>query len=539
MRSIPSRLSVFLILLLSGVLSVQAQGEARATRWFEAGGQTHTVVYSMAQARRIDLIVNTAISSVDTFVGLFRITSPMMRIEVIAQSPAGTLRLADASQVTAADGSIICRVRIYANRFERADAANQFTLAHEIGHCFQYAVRGTISDFAVEENGWWIEGNAEWLASQVYAPAGDRMRSTLADLYSTVATTPYGMDYDNFWFWEFITHRAGSGVVAEMLRDLPNSNTAQTAYLARRFGNLRDLFAGYGTALLGTQLRFQPALSNAQTIEVRSFPGVIPLITERLSVRVSNVTLPAVSAPNKGIRLRGNGLAALDMKVVFADGTSITGDGVIELCTAPRSLQLAIGRGDNTSETLAEIAVEEYDCTPPPAVIGGGGEIIIPEEVTGVDCPYGVWSLVSVPGGNTASDMQMDFTGSTLTIDGAGNMRFVYAATGTTVGEGLTGGSTAVTMDAFMAFSASGVGITGGPSEFTATGGTGSFEPGFYFNVTVNGVTQDMTSIISDFLRTGIGAPGSTLILRCLADGSGMEYVVRTGGADYVYLFSR
>lgn len=120
--------------------------------------------------------------------------------------------LADAWPVNAA-GSLektspaACRVRLDPSFYGKPASAQQYVIAHEVFHCFQFSIT---ENWGVKSRDWVIEGLADWAASQVTNdPTGEGSGSFLIYL-GTPGIPLFARGYSASGFWGHLNERLGS-----------------------------------------------------------------------------------------------------------------------------------------------------------------------------------------------------------------------------------------------------------------------------------------------------------------------------------------
>lgn len=120
--------------------------------------------------------------------------------------------LADAWPVNAAgkleqDNPAYCRVRLDPSFFGKPASAQQFALAHEVFHCFEFSIT---TNWGTKSRDWVIEGMADWAASQVVADGSDFGAGSFEAYLGTPTMSLFGRAYSASGFWGHVHERAGN-----------------------------------------------------------------------------------------------------------------------------------------------------------------------------------------------------------------------------------------------------------------------------------------------------------------------------------------
>lgn len=299
---------------------------------------------------------------------LFAIPSPSIGVIFTHTAPdeAGTLAAAGPRR-NAAD-PFECFVYIYTQSDNRNPSAFRFTVAHEIAHCFQFAVNpASIAALGhtgvIDPNLWWVEGTAEWLASRIYPPIGNPIARNIRNFYGISSQSPLIYQYENYWFFNFYGRHFGESAVINLIRNIPNTQNGHILYL-ESVQATPDMMVAYGRLAQRRALRRQPAYPPPDhlVMTARTLPYELSLIAEPLSINPVSVDLPTPAA-GKGVKIAQTGGADLGFRAVLPDGTLITSDG-LSLCDSdltPR-ITFLIARGYNTSEEQGKLTITETDC---------------------------------------------------------------------------------------------------------------------------------------------------------------------------------
>ena len=104
--------------------------------------------------------------------------------------------------------------------------AMQFTVAHEVFHCVQINSYGQ----AYEDGGyWWQEGSAEFAANLVYPTYDDEHFSALQYVQDH-ALFDQGLGYPATIFFQSLSNKVGTRMLAKILRRMPDTRDAGVQY---------------------------------------------------------------------------------------------------------------------------------------------------------------------------------------------------------------------------------------------------------------------------------------------------------------------
>lgn len=120
--------------------------------------------------------------------------------------------LADAWPVNAAgkleqDNPAYCRVRLDPSFFTRPASAQQFALAHEVFHCFEFSIT---TNWGAKSRDWVIEGMADWAASQIVTDTTGFGSGSFEAYLGTPTMSLFGRAYSGSGFWGHVHERVGN-----------------------------------------------------------------------------------------------------------------------------------------------------------------------------------------------------------------------------------------------------------------------------------------------------------------------------------------
>lgn len=332
-------------------------------------GVSHVIAYppdtSLSKIQTVRRVLETALPR---FTARFGGVSPRIAMVFTNTPPSDPATLAAAGPRRA--GSTLpydCWVYIYRSTGNNNSAIFRFTLAHEIVHCFQFQVNpASIASIAsgADDNAWWVEGSAEWLAARIYPPIGNPIAETITGFYNISNQSPFINDYENYWFFNFFARRFGDAAVIDLIRAIPSTRAAQPGYL-EGVQSTPDMMLAYGRLVQQRGLRHQPAYPprNPADYVARTLPHEQTVRTPPLSISPVRMTLPTPAA-GKGIRIALSGGVDDGYRALLADGTPVTADGVT-LCGADltTTLYLMVTRGyDNDEEADGRLTFTEAPC---------------------------------------------------------------------------------------------------------------------------------------------------------------------------------
>lgn len=120
--------------------------------------------------------------------------------------------LADAWPVNAA-GSLektapaSCRVRLDPSFYAKPVSAQQYVIAHEVFHCFEFSMT---ENWGTKSRDWVIEGMADWAASQVTNDTTGEGSGSYLVYLGTPETRLFSRGYSASGFWGHLNERLGS-----------------------------------------------------------------------------------------------------------------------------------------------------------------------------------------------------------------------------------------------------------------------------------------------------------------------------------------
>jgi len=439
MKSQISRLMVALLVVL-GVMpfsvSAQSPSSDEVDEWFTLYSKTH-VLTRPANASLITFdveVIKQAINrSVSIFGPLWEQFMPDIWLELIPTTDGPRASAAYDVFDAPVPGNTprrfsrrpICRIQVY-NKISLEDASGQqFIIAHEMAHCYQYKLV-PITRVIFRNDGtpaptaqlWWAEGSATWLATKVYSLPNDngvfsRLSGSFAQHHgdSLLGSTDYQFAYDALFFWEALDRSIGTDRTLKFLMRIPEAINDQQQYITQlQAADL--LFNNYGLFAAWGDLNYQPP-AEGLFLEVRgldAIPGTTPAIPiKKFSINPLSITLPANA--QRGISLKATGLTASGVTVRLLSGETLR-DGVeVHVCglTSPK-LNLVASRTSKGQRDTIQFSVSAFDC--PAAAVAPIS-----------DCYLGVWHLEKFPG----------FGASALDITLGGDMELTIKVTGATI----------------------------------------------------------------------------------------------------------
>lgn len=344
---------LFLFIVFSQLVSVvSAQDPVSETLIVE--GITHTITYPPSTAtQQLTVIRRVLNSTLSRYSSLFGIQPPSLHV-MFSNNPPRPTTLAAAGPNNNASDTYNCDVFIYPRPENRLGAAFSFTLAHEIAHCFQFAVNPASLPLpgVRDDNGWWVEGSAEWLASRLYPPVGAPLDANIRDFYNISNQTPFIYEYENFWFFNFLGQHLGESVVMRLVRDMPRTRDEQIRYI-EGLQPSPALMLAYGRMAQRRSLRYQPAYP--PTIE--GYPAAVLPHTQlarasALSIQPVKITVP-IPAGGRGINIALTDGQSKGYRAMLPDGTEITAEGVMLCEVTQPDIYLMVVRGWDTDENAA------------------------------------------------------------------------------------------------------------------------------------------------------------------------------------------
>lgn len=334
-------------------------------------GVNHAIQYptdiSPSQVQTVRRVLENTLSRYSL---LFGIRSPSMGIIFTHEAPHEAGTLAAAGPRRNPSDPFECYVYIYTQTENRNLSAFRFTIAHEIAHCFQFAVNPASiaavgNHGVVDPNLWWVEGTAEWLASRIYPPIGNPIAQNIARFYTISSQSPLIYRYENYWFFSFYGQHFGESAVMSLIRNIPSTESEHIRYL-EGVQATPDMMVAYGRLVQRRALRRQPAYPPADhdhlVSTARALPYDVPLIIQPLSISPITVELPTPAA-GKGIKVAQTGGTDLGYRALLPDGTLITSEGT-SVCGADLTTRMTfmIARGYNTSDGGGTLTITESDC---------------------------------------------------------------------------------------------------------------------------------------------------------------------------------
>jgi hypothetical protein len=202
-----------------------------------------------------------------------------------------------------------CRIRLYPLGLKGGTDYQTLVLAHEVFHCFQFAIAPNWWKLP-----WWVlEGTAEWAAQKVAAATGGE--SFMVSWYATPERPLFKRDYDAVGFWGVVEQYAPEGLWPRMFWVLRASSSTQS--FADAGGNLDTVVHAWASAQLrdetlgGAWLQRDPIFLGyaAAPTPKRPLAGTAPLKTPPFTAKLYEVQSPAgpklVTATTSSGHLRG------------------------------------------------------------------------------------------------------------------------------------------------------------------------------------------------------------------------------------------
>ncbi len=318
----------------------------------------------------------------------------------------------------------LCYVEVFERYTDNAQII-KYTIAHELAHCYQgYNMAAAAPSLEVPpaETQWWMEGSAEWLATQVYpAPLEGGMTSYQQFFEEHRGINLIGGDfkYDGVFFWGFLRRRLGAAAAVDILRNIPTDVASYPRYFhENRLDHV--LFADWGRYLAQNAVPYQPAPDKLYSLDEidAAHLGTKTFSVDKYAFSIVRVKLDSLPS-DRGLRLVINGINAHGAFVVTDDGSEIGDGGNAYFCGRERIRYLVIGRageGRDTPGVRVTIATEQCD----PALYEPEPEDLDASET----CYLGSWRMIHWPGTQPGLP-KPDFGRSMFSIDAEGNFRLV------------------------------------------------------------------------------------------------------------------
>lgn len=355
------------------LLVAQTAHAAVTTESLDVGGTAQLYRTDSRLPRAVREAGRTALTDVMTAWGpQFDVSNLEVLLELsYARPPGGLFAVSGYVAVPGRPDQVGCVVTVYRAAETRSAAALKFTVAHELAHCYQFAIRSELRSTSgprratADPNAWWVEGSAEYLASTIYPPAGNPITRTIRDFDALTARTIFDEDYGQYWLFVFLSHARGAAAVLDMIRHVPIARADQLAYLERApLGPSTNLFRDYAMATAKRQLPRQPRLAPSVRT-VRAYPAIESLQANPLAIATYQINLPAPRRDH-GLALRMR--QGRDKAYRFSTPQGEISETELNTCgaTAPRALIVVVGRGQDTDiNAAAQLAIEEVPCRPP------------------------------------------------------------------------------------------------------------------------------------------------------------------------------
>lgn len=360
---------IFIISFLCAILigSVNAQGVTDEPITID--GVNHVISYpaeiSLSKVQTVRRVLDNTLSR---YSALFGITSPRIAV-IFSTTLASDPTTLAAAGPRPADSPLPydCFMYVYPHPSNNNPSIFRFTLAHELAHCFQFAVNpasiAAINSSGSDANLWWVEGSAEWLASLIYPPVGNPIAETIRSFYLIVNENPLTKDYENFWFFVFYARHFGESATMGLIRNIPNTEAEHIRYL-EGVQATPDMMMAYGRLVQQRRLRRQPAYPprDAGSISTPTLPYVADLALRPLSIAPMIVQIPPIAA-GKGLKIAQTDGTAVGYRTLLADGTLITADGVT-VCGEDVSTRMIfmVTRGNGATDAEGKLSISETTC---------------------------------------------------------------------------------------------------------------------------------------------------------------------------------
>lgn len=391
-------IAVFALLLMQTIGAAAQPPNELAT--FRAGGREHTINYpaTAAESPQASVVIQAVQRTLPIYNRLWDIDSPEVYIKVLTASDGDTLASAgrheDATVPVPDEDELVmrdvCMITVYNNAETRDAGELRFTVAHEIAHCYQGYAIPTFTGF-IDEDGWWTEGSAEWLASHVYRASstspllGDYQEGFVENHDTNLIAG--ATEYDGMYFWHSLEAQIGAEGAMAWLKAMPGEAAGYEAHV-RALGDADAIFHEFARQATAGELPYQPAPDALfENVElVRSFPRVVEVLTEPFSFSTVTLDLPAFEA-GQGISLTAVHPEESAMRVSVMGGSVLNDAEAIEICEFDGPVRLIVSRTASESSAPVLVTVEEAECGEPPADDAGG----LP------DCLVGTWVVTEFP----------------------------------------------------------------------------------------------------------------------------------------------
>ncbi len=444
------RALLYLLLAALVVVPIRAQEEIIGDlHTFNAAGQQHVIAWSLRNANPANrLAIQEAITrTFEVYNGLFgavvRRVIPM-RVYVYLQD---NVKPDDSSALAAAgrrNGRIptsplefgpvqdFCYVSVY----NKPELTNQdvlkFTIAHEMSHCYQAfylrAANPSLPEYREAE--FWIEGGAEWLATQVFpAPDAGGMNGYRASFVNNNGKDLISGDinYDGVFYWGHLATAHSPAYVVGRLVELPQNKEELPAYFNSPTA-LEGEFARWGRALALGRVPYQPSASEllSRQLDAANPPArIAPVIIEPRTFRIIGIQNLERLSHELGLEvtLRGNFKAnGVHVATLHQEFAPVEGRNELQImfCTRGAGQFLAIGRDSvGTGDTTIDISVAQKSCD-----IDIISRYEVPAELTNASdtCYQGTWILTHWPIPQSVV-LVTDYGNSYFEVDASGRFK--------------------------------------------------------------------------------------------------------------------
>lgn len=372
---------------------------------FEAGGRVHEIRYP--EKMSVDaLAAQEAVTlSFPVLQSLFGVGTDAPFSVELTLSPTAPTNWAQTSQITdvvaeVKDNAIValevekCHIEMFV--IQEPDVWLP-TIAHEMGHCFQYHYIDSFRYKPPDDN-WWADGSAEWMALLIYPEAAAEYLSVGGNqnLFATTYFSPlFQKQYEAVYFWAFLETYLGQAGIVNILTNLPEADSVNDYhdYLKTALPDADDAMQTFAISLFNDQIPHQPPFStfNQPEIALSNFPHV-----EQASAAPFGIdyrTFTEISVPDdKALRITVSGMEAAEIRATLLAGSVLywlQDDTPADLCDPPPSFTIATSRtgtiDGNVNAVIGMTLVDVDDAT------------CLPENEPLPDCMVGTWQVTDLP----------------------------------------------------------------------------------------------------------------------------------------------